>query len=100
MNQVQGSPWERSEEQQETGQEEQLQKKLQRRSEVHPGDWGGGRTGGKLPTTKVLLGNKARHVTKISTTFSMLIPASKILLLSVGFLLRKLNKHTVIPVMM
>lgn len=53
MNQVQGSPWERSEEQQETGQEEQLQKKLQRRSEVHPGDWGGGRTGGKLPTTKV-----------------------------------------------
>lgn len=53
MNQVQGSPWERSEEQQETGQEAQLQKKLQRRSEVHPGDWGRGRTGGKLPTTKV-----------------------------------------------
>ena len=53
MNQVQGSPRERSEEEQETGQEARLRTKLQCRSEVHPGDRGRGRTGDKLPTTKV-----------------------------------------------
>jgi len=49
IDQVQGSPRECSEEQQEPGQEAGLQTTLQ----VHPGDRGRGRTGDKLPTTKV-----------------------------------------------
>lgn len=81
MNQGQGSPREHSEEQQGTGQDARLQVKLQHRSEVHPGDRG--RTVDKLPTTgsKGLLGDKARHASKISAAFSVLIPASKICLL-------------------
>lgn len=100
MNQAQGSSREHDEEQQEPGQEAPLQTKPQGRSEAHPGDRGRGRTGDKLPTTKVLLGKKARHVSKIPMTFSMLIPASKILVLPLGFLLCRLNKQTVIPVTM